>query len=76
MREKGAKLTAQIHAVIFVLLQILALHSLSFALASGAPQKQQRNALGSLTTVGEFRVNDAASPSESTISAGDVLRSS
>ena len=76
MREKGAKLTAKIHAVIFVLLQILALHSLSFALAYGAPQEQQRNALGSLTTVGEVHVNDAAAPSESTIFAGDVLRSS
>jgi hypothetical protein len=75
MREKGAKPTVKIHAVIFVLLQILALHFLSFALAYAAPQEQQRNALGSLTTVGEVHVNNAVAPSESTIFAGDVLRS-
>jgi hypothetical protein len=75
MREKG-KPTASIHAVIFVLLRLLVLHSLSSALAYGAPQEEQRNALGSLTTVGEVHVNDAAAPSESTIFAGDILQSS
>lgn len=75
MREKGAKPTAKIHAVIFVLLQFLALYQLSSALAYGAPQEQQRQALGSLTTVGEAYVNNAVAPSDAPIFAGDVLRS-
>ena len=75
MREKGAKPTAKIHAVIFVLLQLLALYQLSSALAYGAPQEQQRQALGSLTTVGEVYVNNAVAPSDAPIFAGDVLRS-
>jgi len=75
MRENGAKPTAKIHAVIFVLLQLLALYQLSSALAYGAPQEQQRQALGSLTTVGEVYVNNAVAPSDAPIFAGDVLRS-
>ena len=74
MREKGAKPTAKIHSVIFVL-QLLALYQLSSALAYGAPQEQQRQALGSLTTVGEVYVNDTVAPSDSPIFAGDALRS-
>jgi hypothetical protein len=75
MRENGAKPTAKIHAVIFVLLQLLALYQLSSALAYGAPQEQQRQALGSLTTVGKVYVNDTVAPSDSPIFAGDALRS-
>ena len=75
MREKVLKPSAKIHAVIFVLLQFLALYQLSSALAYGAPQEQQREALGSLTTVGEVHVNDAVAPSSAPIFAGDVLRS-
>jgi hypothetical protein len=75
MREKGAKPTAKIHAVILVVLQLLALYQLSSALAYGAPQEQQRQALGSLTTVGEVYVNNAVAPSDAPIFAGDVLRS-
>lgn len=75
MREKVLKPSAKIHDVIFVLLQLLALYQLSSALAYGAPQEQQRQALGSLTTVGEVHVNDAVAPSQAPIFAGDVLRS-
>ena len=75
MREKGAKPTAKIYAVILVVLQLLALYQLSSALAYGAPQEQQRQALGSLTTVGEAYVNNAVAPSDAPIFAGDVLRS-
>jgi hypothetical protein len=75
MREKVLKPLAKIHAVIFVVLQLLALYQLSTALAYGAPQEQQRQALGSLTTVGEVHVNDAVAPSDAPIFAGDVLRS-
>jgi hypothetical protein len=75
MREKVLKPSAKIHAVIFVLLQFLALYQLSSALAYAAPQEQQREALGSLTTVGEVHVNDAVAPSSAPIFAGDVLRS-
>ena len=75
MRENGAKPTAKIHAVILVVLQLLALYQLSSALAYGAPQEQQRQALGSLSTVGEVYVNDTVAPSDSPIFAGDVFRS-
>jgi len=75
MREKVLKPLAKIHAVIFALLQFLALYQLSSALAYGAPQEQQREALGSLTTVGEVHVNDAVALSSAPIFAGDVLRS-
>ena len=57
MREKVRKPSAK--TPIFVLLPLLALFQLSFALAYGAPQEPQRQALGSLTTVGEVHVNDA-----------------
>jgi hypothetical protein len=67
MREK---------VTIFVLLQLIALYHLSSALAYGAPQEQQRQALGSLTTVGEIHVNDGVAPPSASIFAGDVLRSS
>jgi hypothetical protein len=73
--QKKVKPSAKIHAVIFVLLQLLALYQLSTALAYGAPQEQQRQALGSLTTVGEVHVNDAVAPSDAPIFAGDLLRS-
>lgn len=73
--QKKVKPSAKINAVIFVLLQLLALYQLSTALAYGAPQEQQRQALGSLTTVGEVQVNDAVAPSDAPIFAGDVLRS-
>jgi hypothetical protein len=75
MREKVLKPLAKIHAVVFVVLQLLALYQLSSALAYGAAQEQQRQALGSLTTVGEVHVNDAVAPSAAPIFAGDVLRS-
>ena len=75
MRERVLEPLAKIHAAIFVLLQLLALCQLSSALAYGAPQEQQREALGSLTTVGEVHVNNAVAPSDAPIFAGDVLRS-
>jgi hypothetical protein len=74
MREKILKPSAKIHAVIFVVLQLLALYQIS-SLAYGAAQEQQRQALGSLTTVGEVHVNNAVAPSDGPIFAGDVLRS-
>jgi hypothetical protein len=74
MREKILKPSAKIHAVIFVVLQLLALYQIS-SLAYGAAQEQQRQALGSLTTVGEVHVNNAVAPSDAPIFAGDVLRS-
>jgi hypothetical protein len=73
--QKKVKPSAKIYALIFALLQLLALYQLSSAVAYGAPQEQQRRALGSLTTVGEVHVNDAVAPSDAPIFAGDVLRS-
>ncbi len=62
-----------------VSLQLLILH-FSFGLAYGAPypgqEQEQRQALGSLTTTGEVYLNSSAAPAESTVIAGDVLRTS
>jgi len=75
MREEVLKPSAKIHAVVFILLQFLALYQLSSGPAYGAPQEQQRQASGSLTTVGKVHVNDAVAPASAPIFAGDVLRS-
>ena len=75
MPEKVLNPSAKIHAVVFAVLLLLALYQLSSPLAYGAAQEQQRQALGSLTTVGEVHVNDAVAPSGAPIFAGDVLRS-
>ena len=65
-------------AFIFVFLQFAVLQGLSSAPAYGGarPDEQQRQALGSLITMGDVYLNDAAAPAESTIFAGDTLRSS
>ena len=76
MRERGTTPRAKIHPVVFVMLQVLALQLLWCGLVYGAPQEEQRKALGSLTTVGEVQVNGMAVASDSTIFAGDILRSS
>lgn len=79
MLEKGLRPTAKAFALIFVFLQLLALYFLSSssAAAYGAPRPQEHSheALGSLDTVGEVLVNGAAAAAQSTIFAGDVLRS-
>jgi len=38
------------------------------------PQEQQKESLGSLSSIGEVYVNDSAAPVESTIFSGDRLR--
>lgn len=61
------------------LIPVLALHlAFSPALAHGrlAAQGQQRQPLGSLSTIGEVYVNDARAPAESTVFSGDTLRTS
>ena len=42
--------------------------------ARAVPQEQQRESLGSLSSLGEVYVNDIAAPAESTIFSGDRLR--
>lgn len=64
-------------AFTFAFLQFLALQCLSgVGYGVARPQEQQGQALGSLTTVGEVYVNDATAPADSTIFAGDTLRTS
>lgn len=78
MLDNSRKPPAKTVGCFFVVLQFLALYSLSFTRASGAARAQdhQGQPLGSLTTVGEISVNDAVAPRESAIFPGDVLRSS
>src|SRR4029077_8910641 len=80
MLEKGLRPTAKAFALIFVFLQLLALYFLSSGSAAAAygaprPPEHSHEALGSLDTVGEVFVNGAAAAAQSTIFAGDVLRS-
>ena len=78
MLEKGLKRRAKIY-LRSVFLQLLVLH-VWFGLVYGAAyprqEQQQREALGSLTTAGEVFLNSAVTPAESTVFAGDVLRTS
>ena len=68
---------ARKRAFTFAFLQFLALQCLSgVGYGAARPQEQQGQALGSLTTVGEVYVNDATAPADSTIFAGDTLRTS
>jgi hypothetical protein len=78
MLEKGLKMPAKI-CLRSAFLQFLILH-FSFGLAYGAAypgqEQEPRQALGSLTTLGEVFLNSAGAPAESTVFAGDVLRTS
>src|SRR5579863_2477201 len=78
MLEKVSNLLARIF-LRSVFLQLLILH-FSFGFAYGAPfprqEQDQRQALGSLTTTGDVYLNSASAASESTVFAGDVLRTS
>ena len=61
--------------IFFVALQFVLLPALARA-ASPSNKTQDKEALGSLSSVGEVYVNDALAPAESTIFSGDVLRTS
>jgi hypothetical protein len=78
MLEKGLKRPAKI-CLRSVFPQLLILH-FSFGLAYGAAYpgqgQEQRQALGSLTTTGEVYLNSSGAPTQSTVLAGDVLRTS
>ena len=56
----------------FLALQFALLPALAHGLA--ASQDQQKQVLGSLSSVGEVYVNDSRAPAESTIFSGDALR--
>jgi hypothetical protein len=78
MLEKGLKRRATI-CLRSVFLQLLVLHfwfGLIYGAAYPRQEQQQREALGSLTTAGEVFLNSADAPAESTVFAGDVLRTS
>lgn len=76
MLEKRLKKPAKI-CLGSIFMQLLILH-FSFGLAYGAAypgqEQEQRQLLGSLSTNGEVYVNSATAPAESTVFAGDVLR--
>lgn len=61
--------------VFLLALQFVLLPALARA-ASPSNKSQDKEALGSLSSVGEVYVNDAPAPAESTIFSGDVLRTS
>ena len=73
-REKGKRRSGSlIVPLCFLDLFILLLHSTS-GYAHAVPQEQQKESLGSLSSIGEVYVNDSAAPVESTIFSGDRLR--
>jgi hypothetical protein len=62
-----------------VFLQLLILYfsfGLAYSAAYPGQEQEQRQALGSLTTAGEVYLNSSMAPAESTVIAGDVLRTS
>jgi len=73
-REKGKRRSGSL-IVPLCFLNLFALLMLSTSCYAHAPrQDQQREPLGSLSSVGEVYVNDSAAPGESTIFSGDRLR--
>jgi hypothetical protein len=73
--KRGARTSAVAILVINLILLLLLLGAFpvsSYGLAAG--HEQSREALGSLTSVGEVYVNDAPVPVESTIFSGDRIR--
>src|SRR5690242_4050711 len=75
MLKKRVKAPA--NALAFLFLNLFAFYFVPCTLAWGAarPQDEQKPPLGSLAAVGEVYVNGAAAQAESSIFAGDLLRS-
>src|SRR5260370_7377566 len=71
-REKGKRRSGSL-MVRFLDLFVLLLCSTP-GYAHAVPQEQQKESLGSLSSIGEVYVNDSAAPVESTIFSGDRLR--
>src|SRR5258708_23813863 len=71
-REKGKRRSGSL-IVRFLDLFVLLLCSTP-GYAHAVPQEQQKESLGSLSSIGEVYVNDSAAPVESTIFSGDRLR--
>jgi hypothetical protein len=70
-RKKGARiLTLSLGTIGLLVVPLFLLPAPSYCLS----QAEQKEALGSLSSVGEVYVNDSAAPGESTIFAGDRLR--
>jgi hypothetical protein len=63
---------SRLRSVFILALQFVLLPALTYGRATS--QGQQKQALGSLSSVGEVYVNDAPAPGESTIFSGDTLR--
>jgi hypothetical protein len=63
---------SRLRFVFILALQFALLPALAYGRATS--QDQQKQALGSLSSVGEVYVNDAPAPAESTIFSGDTLR--
>src|SRR5260370_8770542 len=71
-REKGKRRSGSL-IVRFLDLFVLLLCSTP-GYAHAVPEEQQKEYLGSLSSIGEVYVNDSAAPVESTIFSGDRLR--
>jgi hypothetical protein len=73
-REKGKRRSGRlIVPLCFLYLFVLPQFPTS-GYARGMPQEQQKESLGSLSSIGEVYVNETAAPVESTIFSGDRLR--
>jgi hypothetical protein len=73
-REKGKRRSGRlIVPLCFLYLFVLPQFSTT-GYARGVSQEQQKESLGSLSSIGEVYVNDSAAPVESTIFSGDRMR--
>ncbi|SRR5467141_821012 len=73
-REKGKRRSGSLIVPLCFLYVFVLLHFPTSDYAHAVSQEQQRESLGSLSSLGEVYVNDSAAPVESTIFSGDRLR--
>lgn len=76
MRAKAVKSAGKVCALLSLFLESIALYSFlsSVVFAAAHPQDRFGREIGSLTASGEVYVNGAATPEESKLFAGDMLR--
>src|SRR6266403_1577185 len=73
-REKGKRRSGSLIVPLCFLDLLVLLLCSAPGYAHAVPQEQQKESLGSLSSIGEVYVNDSAAPVESTIFSGDRLR--
>jgi hypothetical protein len=73
-RRRRAISTSTVSLGLFRLVALLLFPFLAQSHGQGVSQEQQKESLGSLSSIGEVYVNDSPAPVESTIFSGDRLR--